>query len=262
MGLVYEVNTSLTRNLNHSYPKETKLIVDAMIDPGKESSSQALDELTTVEADRILLKLDNLASDKISETIARLVAMSADIIIDAVRMVKTQNHQPFMGFLGSGNMLDLKWLRPKDIGNPMLRGTAVAGNLGIYAQVPLAAGTFTYLRTFVENTAQNLVPLQTMSQFAAVVYLGFMDTIDGVSKITDVIYTSGGVAAPPHSLSASKKKLLGTSQDVAVMPLEKPIIVMPFRNQLISVNPGPAGDSRLEPIAFLIGQCQDFTTNL
>lgn len=260
MGLVYE--TSVAKGLKTDYPKEQKLIVDAMIDPGKESSSQDLDPFTVLEAERLLLKLDNLASEKISETIARLVAMSAEIIIDAVRMVKTQNHQHFMGFLGSGNMLDIKWLRPKDIGNPQLRGTAAAGALGIYGQAPLAAGTFTWLRTFVENTAQNLIPNQTMAQFAAVVHLGFIDTIDGISRISDYTYTSGGVAAPPQSLSGTKKKLFGTSQDVAVMPMEKPIIVPPFKNQILTVQPTFAGDSRLELLSFIIGQCQDFTTNV
>ena len=260
MGLVYDSNKS--RGLVHNYPAELKRITDAMIDPGKEWSDQQLDPVSDIEVDRILLKLDNLASDKISETVARLVAMSAMEVIDTVRLVKAQNHQTFMGFLGSGNMLDIKWIRPKDIGNPQLRGVAAAGALGIYAQAPLAAGTFTWLRTFVENTAQNLLPNQTMSQFAAVIHLGFMETIDGISKISDYTYTSGGVAAPPQSIHASKKHLIGTSQDPAVLPMEKPIIVPPFRGQQITLQPTFAGDSRIELLSFIVGQCADFTTNV
>jgi hypothetical protein len=260
MGLVYEI--SRQKGLVKGYPKETKMIVDALIDPGKESSSQDLDPFTAIEADRLLLKLDTLAPSSVSENIARLVAMAAEVIIDAARMVKTQNHQPFMGSMGTGNMLDIRWMRPKDIGNPVMRGGAGAGNLGIYAQVPLAALTFTWLRTFVENTAQNIIPLQTNGQFSSFVHLGFIDTIDGISKISDVTYTSGGVTAPPQSLAGTKKKFVGGAQDAPVMPLERPIIVPPFRNQLFSVLPTSAGDSRLEMITLFIGQVQDFITNL
>ncbi|MFH1031119.1 MAG: hypothetical protein V1767_00910 [Chloroflexota bacterium] len=260
MGLVYKV--SVEKGLKKQYPKEQKLIVDALIDPGKEASSQDLDPLSVVEVDRILLKLDALAPDSVSENIARLVAMAAEVVIDAVRMVKTQNHQPFMGAMGTGNMLDVRWMRSKDIGNPVMRGGAAAGALGIYAQAPLAALTFTWLRTFVENTAQNIIPLQTNGQFSAFVHLGFIDTIDGISKMSDVTYTSGGVATPPQNIGGTKKRFVGAAQDVAVMPLERPIIVPPFRNQLFSVLPTSAGDSRLEMLTLFVGQVQDFITNL
>ena len=100
-----------------------------------------------------------------------------------------------------------------------------------------------------------------MSQYAGVIHLGFIDSID-IPKMTTFVYTVTGVATPPQSLAGLKRAGSGQSYDIPLMRFEKPIMVPPLHAQQFSVLPGPAGDSRLEPISFLVGQCQDFTTNV
>lgn len=251
MGQVFKANQGLVRD----YPEEANATyTEAVINPGQSSAAVSLAAFSRVEATVLLLKLDALVSQLNNALIGTIVAENAEAIMIAVRMTKEQSKGQFAGILGGGNMMDIKWLRPKDIGSPLLRGVAAAGALGIYGQVPLAAGTFTWLRAVVENTAQFIVPSQTMDQFAGCIHLGAIEPIE-VPKISDITFILGGLTTPAQSINQNIKSTFGnTNTDIQVTRFEKPVIVGPLSTQQIAVMPAITGDTRFQLLSFLIAR--------
>lgn len=250
MGLVYQANKGLIKNYNEETIKWSK----ALIEPGRSESEVKLASLTKAEVDAILLKLDILASEKANPAVATIVAEEAESILVAVRLVKIETKQAFGGILGSGSNLDIKWLRPKDVGGTLLNPLAT-GSKGLYGGT--SAAVYTWLQTFTANTSDDLIPSQTMAEEAAVIHLGGIDPIE-VPKLESIRFTLAGIPSPAQSLASNIRKSLGT-EDVVVVRFEKPVIVGPEKTQLIDVMPMISGDSKFQLLSFLIAKASDLT---
>ena len=231
---------------------------DILIDPSQQSPTYTLASLTQDEAITILKKLDSLAPGW-SPQITAMLTEGAYAVIKLVQLVKAQTKQQFRGFFAQGAALDLRLLRAKDIGGPILNGGLTATS-GIYGGVtpPGAGYPCTYLNTFVAKTTQNLIPSQTMLLYGGCVHFGFIDPIE-VPPIDAVQWTLYGVAVPLQSTEFKAIKTID-SNELPVAKLEKPIIVPPLGIQQLTVFPYRSGDSKIQPITVVCGRAQDFST--
>jgi hypothetical protein len=250
MGLVFQANKGLIR----TYPPETTKVRTVVIEPGKDEAEVTLAALDSKEAEALLLKLDALASDKVNPAIAAMVAEEAANIFVAVRMVKAESKASFAGILGVGANLDVKWLRPKDVGGPLLNRDGAAGK-GLYGGA--SGGVFSWLQTFTANTPAALIPSQTMAEEAAVIHLGAIDPIE-VPKLESIRFTLAGVATPAQSLLPLGFRK-GFITDLPLVRFEKPIIVGPEKTQAVDVMPYISGDSNFQLLSLLIAKAEALT---
>ncbi len=251
MGIVWKLNAELARD----WPNEDQgSLKDFLVNPSQAEPTFKLAGLTRAEAATILKKLDSLAPGW-SPQVAMMLAEGAMAVIQTVRLAKYQSQQNFRGTFAQGGELDLRLLRPKDVGGAILRGTAAAGTLGLYGGT--GAAVYTWLNTVVVNTAANMIPSQTMSQWAAMCYLGFIDPIE-VPPNDAHQFTLFNVAVPPQP---SDFKLIKTfdANEIPVVKLEKPVIIPPLGIQALSVMPWRSGDSKIQPIAVIAARSQDLT---
>jgi hypothetical protein len=253
MGLVYEANKGLVK----SWPAEANAqYTEAVINPGQVKAPVAMDAFSEAESHRLLLKLDAMTNQYNNPLITTIVAENAQAVFVATRIAKMQNHGEFGGILASGIMMDMRWLRPKDVGGLILNPPGGVALTSLYATG--AGGTvYTWLQAVVANTAQNLIPAQTMEQFASVIHLGCIET-EITPKITDVTFTLGGVATPAQSVGQNiKREIGGAANDIQVTRFEKPIIVGPLQQQQISVMPGITGMTRFQLLSLIIARAQE-----
>ena len=251
MGTVYNQNAGLIKD----YAAEpTGVVTDYLIDPSQPSAQYDLAALTTDEVTTILKKLDSMTPGWGPQA-TMMVAEGAFAVLQAVRLVKAQAKQNFRGIYAQGGSLDLRWLRPKDVGGAILRGSAAAGALGLYAGA--GGAVYTWLSTLVVNTTNHMIPSQTNELYAAVVYLGFIDPIE-VSAIDQVQFTLYGVSVTPQQADF---KMLRTfdSNDTPAAKLEKPIIVPPLGTQALDVYSYRSGDTKIQPVAILVARASELT---
>jgi len=249
MGIAYQTNKSLVRD----YTEETAVIRDVLIEPGRPECSVKLAPLTALEADRILKKLDTLAMQALSPAIATILAEEAEPILVAVRMVKTETKEAFMGVLSAGSNLDICWLRAIHVGSGIMNSAGTA-NCGVCQQ---ANCTRTWLFAYVAGTEINLVPSQTMAEEAAVIHFGVYDPID-VPKLESIRFDIAGIPTPAQSIELRIRKAFGENE-TALARFEKPVIVGPEKRQLIRVYPYASGDDRAQLISLLITKAEDLT---
>jgi hypothetical protein len=259
MGDVYKYNQGLLKD----YPaQQNSQYTEAVINPGQTSAPVSLAAFSRKESERLLLKLDALCSQLNNPLIGVIVAENAEAIMVAARMCKDQAKGEFAGILAAGTMLDMKWLRPKDIGGKIL-SPATTSATGLWGGTGQAV--YTWLETVAANAvvgaspgAGAFVPSQTMEQFASVIHLGAIDPIQ-VPKITDIVFTLGGVATPYQSVNQNIKKSIGdAANDIQVTRFEKPIIVGPLQSQAIVLQSGPAGDTNFQLLSLIIARAQEF----
>ena len=250
MGVVFQANKGLVK----AFAEETIKYKNALIEPGKLESEVKLATLSADEVTAILLKLDMLAMERANPAVAAIVAEEAESILIAIRMVKTETKAAFAGILGAGSNLDIKWLRPKDVGGTLLNPAATASK-GLYGGANGAV--YTWLQTFVANTSDDIIPSQTMAEEAAVIHLGGIDPIE-VPKLESIRFTLAGIPSPAQSLACNMRRSLGT-EDVPVVRFEKPIIVGPEKTQAIDVMPNISGDSKFQLLSFIIAKAESLT---
>jgi hypothetical protein len=250
MGLIYQSNKGLVT----SFKEETTKWSKALIEPGKGEAEVKLAPLTSEEVNAILLKLDILASEKANPAIAAMIAEEMESILIAIRMVKSETKASFAGILGAGSNLDIKWLRPKDVGGSLLNSAGTSSK-GLYSGT--SGGVYTWLNSFTANTSDDLIPSQTMAEEAAVIHMGAIDPVE-VPKIESIKFTLAGIASPAQSTPFNIRKTLGT-EDLPVVRFEKPVIVGPEKTQAIDVMPNITGDSKFQLLSFLIARAQDLT---
>jgi len=250
MGLVYTANKGLIK----SYVEETVKYKNALIEPGKTEAEIKLAALSSAEVERILLKLDMLAMEKMYSPVAIMVAEEADSILALIRMVKVEAKAEFAGMLGAGSNLDIAWLRPKDIGGVLLNPAATASK-GLYGGA--SGGVYTWLNTFVANTSDDLIPEQTMAEEAGVIHLGAIDPIE-VPKLNGIRFTLAGIPTPYQSLPFNLRQSLGP-ESLPCVRYEKPIIVGPQKKQAIDVMPNISGDSKYQLMTLLVAKAENLT---
>ncbi len=264
MGQVWEKN----RTLAVSYPAvDQGPIEDILIDPSQQTPTYTMASLTADEATTILKKLDALAMGN-SPQVSLMLSEGAYAVIKAVQLVKAQSKQQFRGEFAQGSALDLRFLRPKDVGGVILSpaSTPGAGATGLYggvAPLPGTSGVYTWLHTHVSTfnvtATPHLVPSQTMELYAALVYLGFLNRIE-IPCVDAFQFTLYGVAVPAQSCDFQiSDKTFGGFGEVPAVKLEKPIIVPPLGVQALDVCAYRSGDDRIEPVAILIARAQELT---
>lgn len=252
MGAVYTNNKSLI----HDYPAEDQgILQDILVDPSQQSPTYTMASLTADEVTTILKKLDSMAPGW-SPQVTLMATEAAYAVIKAVQLVKAQTKQQFRGIFAQGAALDMRWLRAKDIGNTILNGP-VAATLGIYGGASPPAGGYvsTYLATLASQSTNHLVPSQTMLLYGALVYMGFIDPTE-VPVVDAIRFTLYGVTTPTQT---SDFKMIKTfdSNELPSWKLEKPIIIPPLGVQVVDVFANRAGDTKVQPVAVLIGRSQD-----
>ena len=226
----------------------------ALIEAGKAEAEVKVATLSPDEVDIILLKLDQLTMSTQHEGIAKMVAEEAESILIAIRMVKAETKAKFQGVLGSGANLDIMWLRPQDVGGAILRGTADAGNLGLWGGS--GGAVFTWLHTWTTaGTSEVMIPEQTMAEEGAVIHLGAIDPIE-VPKCNAMKVTLAGIPAPAQSLPFNIRQGFG-NYSLPFVKFEKPIIIGPEKTQKLEINATVSGgDIKLQLLSFLIAKAE------
>lgn len=250
MGIVFQANKGLIRD----YVEETVKFPDALIEPGKPAAEVKLAPMSSEEVKRLLLKLDMIAWEKINPAAAAMVAEEVSSIITAVRMVKVETKAEFMGMLGSGANLDITWLRPKDVGGPLLNAPGTA-NKGLYGGA--SGGVLTWLHTFTAGTSEDIIPEQVMAEEAAVVHLGVIDPIE-VPKVNAIRFEIAGIPTPAQPLNFNIRSAFGT-EAVPTCRFEKPVIIGPEKKQKVTVMPNISGDSKLQLLSLLVAKAESLT---
>ena len=245
MGLIFKSNQDLLKNFAEADVPWKK----AIIEPGQQMVKVKAAELTMDEVETVLLKLDQMAMSRQHEGIAAMLAEEADSILLAVRMVKTETKQPFLGMQALGANLDMTWLKPRHVGDNTLLNSANTAALGLY--LGTNAGVFTWdNNNLVADTWASLIPSQTMIEEAAVVHLGAIDP-SAVPKINTIEFTLAGIVLPTQVLDFNIRPSLG-DLSLPFVRFEKPIIVGPEKRQLIRVKPNITGGSKFQLVSLLI----------
>jgi hypothetical protein len=248
MGLVWNANKGVIQ----AYPEEpAKLVSNVVIDMGKPVAQVNLAPLSSDEAERLLRKLDVLAPSDLNPFIAKIVGENTEAIFTLVRMVKAEAKGEFLGHLGTGNALDIRWLRPKDVGGPILN-SAAAGALGLYGGA--GGAVFTWTQTFVANTAQTMIPAQTMTEEAGCIHLGAIDPVE-VPKCDAIQFYIANIVGPAQPLPFNIREGF-SSNHLPIARFEQPVIIGPERTQRVDVMPNLSGDSKLQLLTLVVARAQ------
>jgi hypothetical protein len=250
MGIVYQGNKGLIK----SYVEETVKYKNALVEPGKTEAEIKLAPLSSGEVERILLKLDMLAIEKMNDPVAIMVAEEVESILTLIRMVKAETKAEFAGILGAGSNLDIAWLRPKDVGGALLNPAGTA-NKGLYGGA--SGGIYTWLQTFTANTSDDLIPEQIMAEEAGVIHLGAIDPVE-VPKLNTIRFALAGIPTPAQSLPFNIRHTFG-ADSLPLVRFEKPIIVGPEKKQAIDVMPNISGDSKFQLLSLLAAKAESLT---
>lgn len=245
---VYQVNKDLIAN----YPAESKDWSKALITPGQGKVSVKMAELSSNEVELILTKLDMLAINRNNPAIAAMVAEEADSILTAVRMVKTETKEPFMGMLGAGSTLDMMWLRAEQIG-----GSILDANTDIATTGPWQNNDTRWLASVTAGTDDYIIDPQTMREEAAMVHLGAIDPVE-VPKVEAVTFEIAGIATPAQVTPFAIRGTFG-NQSVPFVRWEKPVIIGPEKKGAIECAPHITGDTKMQLLTILIARAQDLT---
>lgn len=256
MGTVYLANTKPGKdNLVHDYPAVNQgPLQDILIDPSQQEPTFTMAALSSDEANTILKKLDSMAPGW-SPQVTLMLAEGAYAVMKAVQLVKAQTQQKFRGIFAQGAALDMRWLRPLDVGGTILNPAATASK-GLYGGT--SAAVYTWQTTgLTANASNSIIPSQTMELYAAIVYLGFINPIEVPSQ-SAYQFTLYGVTVPAQSMEYDTIKTFGVNELPAVK-LEKPIIVPPLGVQALNTYSFRAGSDNTQPVAILIARSQELT---
>lgn len=250
MGLVYKANQHLIRH----YDAGTASVDNALITPGQDKVVVKVAEVDAEEVQNLLQKIDAIANSYENEAVAVAYAETFPVVLTAMRMVKEEAKAPFKGIAASGTELDAAALIPENVGGGILCTESVTTNLGLYAGT--AAGVYTWLKTVTTvGTAEAIIPTQTMSQYAAVVHIGAIDTVN-VPKYNRMKFELSGVPTPAQSTIFNIRGVNGTAPFVR---FQKPVLVGPLKKQRMYVDPNIAGDSKFELMSILIAKADVLT---
>jgi len=248
MGLVYQTAKDLIKD----YSEETVRWSAAVIEPGKPEVEVKAAALSKVEAEAIILKLDQLAMSRQHEGIAAMVGEEAASILLAVRMVKLETKQSFQGVLGAGAALDIMWLRAEQIGGPLLDAANAVATTG-----PWQNGLTNWLMPLTAGTDDYIIDPQSMAEEAALVHLGAIDPVE-VPKVEAVQFYLAAIPTPAQVTPFIVRDCLG-SERLSFVRWEKPVICGPEKNHAINCAPYISGDTKMQLLSLLIGRAQDLT---
>lgn len=243
MGLVYKTNQHLIMH----YDAGTASVDNALITPGQDKVVVKVAEVDAEEVQSLLLKVDAIANSYMNEAVAVAYAETFPVILTAMRMVKEETKSPFKGIIASGTELDAAALIPQFVGSTKMATTTTS--TGLYGGTGNAV--FTWLSaSLTAGTSASLLPEQTMSQYAAVVHIGAVDTV-AVPKINRVLFTLSGIPSPAQSTQFDIRGVNGTTPFVR---FHKPIIVGPLKKQKVDVDPNVTGYTKFQMMSIIIAK--------
>lgn len=248
MGLVYKTNQHLIQH----YDAGTASVDNALITPGQDRVVVKVAEVDAEEVQSLLQKIDVIANSYINEAIAVAYAETFPVVLTAMRMVKEEAKAPFKGMTASGTELDATTLIPEDVGGLILNPAGTA-DTGLYGGTK--AAVYTWLDAHVAATSDDLIPEQIMSQYAAVIHIGAIDSV-AVPKVNRIKFTLSGVPTPAQPTIFNIRGVNGTAPFVR---FQKPVLVGPLKKQKIDVDPNITGDSKFELMSVLIAKADVLT---
>lgn len=228
MGIVYEANVKLIR----PYVEEVKKIF------GRDVKLAAL---SAEEVELIIKKVDGIVPSKLNPLVAEIVSAGMEDIITLVRMVNVETKQGFGGMTGTGRMLDINWMRAKDIGN-------------LYGD---PSTTYTWVRTETTIGLKHYIPDRILPEEEGHIYLGFIDPVTE-PKVDAVQFIKAGIPLVPQTLNWNIRPGFGT-EHLPVAKLERAFIVGPEQRYAVDNFWNKTGEDRLEPIAFVVKRAEVIT---
>ena len=246
MGLVYSQVGSWIK----AYAEKSVTLREALVTPGQESVTITAEALTAEEVNALALKLDILANGKQNEAIAAMVAKSFPTIVTAVQWVKDKSGQEFRGMKALGRQLDIVWLTPTDVGGTILR-TGATATRSLYG-TGNGGTVYQWLHTFVANTADDMIPTQSMKEEAACIHLGMIDTAP-ISAVNRIKFTMSGVNAPDQSLAFGHTD----GSELKLQEFEYPVVIGPERSQKVELYGYRAGSSKPELLTLIVAMAED-----
>ena len=205
--------------------------------------SHALASLTKDESELIIEKLDTSFADETNPLLSRIVAEGIPDIIRTIQSVKEETKVEFQGLLAQGNALDINLLRPGDI--TRLNGSVTPTDwLESYP-----------VRGKVDWLGTPLNP-EVMTQNQGMIFLGLIDSLS-VPKISAFqFFRFGNAPGPPQSLGMGLREKLGDGQ-TPTYQFSRPIIMLPEAHYNATILVQESGDSRLQPIGFIVSRRAD-----
>jgi len=244
MGLVYKANQHLIQH----YDAGTAAVDNALITPGQDRVVVKVAEVDAQEVESLLQKVDAIANSYMNEAVAVAYAETFPVVLTAMRMVKEETKSPFKGILASGTEMDAAALIPQFVGSTKMATTTTS--TGLYGGTGNAVFTWLNGTIFVAGTSDDLIPEQTMSQYAAVVHIGAIDTV-AIPKVNRILFTLSGIPSPAQSTQFNIRGVNGTAPFVR---FHKPILVGPLKKQKADVDPNIAGYSKFELMSIIIAK--------
>lgn len=251
MGLIAQTCRDKIRN----YIEETVTVTSVLTDIGKERLPIKLGPLDASEVKTLIEDLDKTYDSREHEAIAVAVAEEIDAIITAVRMVNAETRAGYGSITNGGTALDAVPLRGAHVGTTTITNNAGTVSKGLYAGT--VSAVYDWIKSWAAGTSQILYPSQAMAKEAAIVWLGFIDTV-AVPKVDGVKFTLNGVDTAVQSLKFNHRHAK-SDVDTAFVKLKKPVLFAPRKTCALTLYPNISGDSKVEPVALLITMSQNLT---
>lgn len=251
MGIVAQTCKDKIRD----YPEETEVVKSVLYDIGKELTPLKLGPLSAAEVKTLIEDLDKLADSRGNEAIAVAVAEEIDSIITAVRLVNAETRAGYGGITNIGTSLDITWLRGVQVGDTNITNSAGTASKGLYGGTVKAV--YTWLKSWTAGTSQTIYPSQAMAKEAAIVNLGFVDTVED-PKVDGVRFTLSGVNTAVQPLNFNVRRAQ-SNVDSTFCKLKKPVLFAPRKTYACDLFPNVTGESKVQPISLLITMSQNLT---
>ncbi len=251
MGLI-----ALTcRDKIHRYPEETVIVSSVLTDIGKDKLPVKLGPLEAAEVKTLIEDLDKVYDSREHESIAVAVAEEIDAIITAVRLVNAETRAGYGSMTNGGTALDAVPLRGVHVGTATITNNANTASKGLYAGT--ISAVYDWIKSWTAGTSQILYPSQAMAKEAAILWLGFIDTV-AIPKVDGVKFTLNNVDTAVQSLKFNHRHA-HSDIDTSFVKLKKPVLFAPRKTCALTLYPNISGDSKVEPVALLITMAQNLT---
>ncbi len=240
----------------HEYPHEILDIEYATIQTQRKSVTVEQAQFSSEEVKTLLGDLDALARGNLNPEVAAMVANAFPAILAAVRWAKVKGTAEYRGQRAGGRELVATWLRGVHIGDAAITNNANTAGLGMYAGT--IAAVYSWLPAeWVAGTSKNIFPSQVMTEYSAIVWLGYEET-EAIPKVDGYRFSIAGQNTPvlPLKFNIQRRQ---AERDPVVASLLEPVIFGPLQTVRADLYPNITGQSRPEPLAILISTAEKLT---
>lgn len=251
--------TILNQNAHyaHEYPHETLDVDYATIQTQRKSVAVEQAQFSSEEVKTLLADLDALAREKSNPEVAAMVANGFPAILTATRWAKVKGTGEYRGQRAGGRELVATWLRGVHIGDAAITNNANTAGLGMYAGTIAAVYSWLPTTEWVAGTSKNIFPSQVMTEYSAIVWLGYEET-EAIPKVDGYRFSIAGQNTPVLPLKFDLQRRQA-ERDPTVASLLEPVIFGPLQTVKADLYPNITGQSRPEPLAILISTAEKLT---